>query len=646
MQGTGGSNGLPQFQETGTEGSTPQASLGQGNPIPPRPVNEAGQGQQVHVHAALPDGQFTPQLQQAFAQFQAVNQQLAAQLAHTPVNPGNPVGGPNYAQNHVPANAFQQPPFMQPPYQQIVVHHQQHHQQPGVLSQQPATGFIPQQLYQINQQGIPAAHATTQGIARTQAPGTTHSVPAVSVGSSEGLQQQGGPSNPSSQVNVQVPNSDMNLPRHESQASQDHHSSTQSPGAVAFTHLQSYLSGIEAAMAEGNPVPEAVIDQARDMLRKIPDLAPDGRSNINTRLDGLAAQANRLRETLDNHLNRAAQERIAMQRGNQRAPASAVYVVSSPIGPQALLVSPNGIYSSPWQSSHPGPTSYPFILQQSHHIPSQVQPSVIRNPAGGHQAHNQVVQAQTPQPRRGNAVQVQPAQQAQQQQQQQQQQQVNQARDLLRILLPLGGHLWLLVRLSGFVYFFTAGAGWRRTMLFGILACLVFIAQTGVFRPIVQSIWGPLRRHAEGLVPLAGNERAAAGATGINGNPNIAGVQANNHELTPQQAAERLLQERERQDVDFMRQTLRRIERAVALFVASLVPGVGERHIAVREAAEAARQAEIRERQDRLRRDEEENRQRQTETPSEAADTGGNSNDLASTVPSQEQATSPPVVEV
>jgi hypothetical protein len=36
---------------------------------------------------------------------------------------------------------------------------------------------------------------------------------------------------------------------------------------------------------------------------------------------------------------------------------------------------------------------------------------------------------------------------------------------------------------------------------------------------------------------------------------------------------------------------LRRVERSAALFIASLVPGVGERHIEVRNAAEAARNA-------------------------------------------------------
>lgn len=147
-------------------------------------------------------------------------------------------------------------------------------------------------------------------------------------------------------------------------------------------------------------------------------------------------------------------------------------------------------------------------------------------------------------------------------------------------------------------------------------------------------------------MPLARNEHPAAGAAGIGGNANAAGVQAANTEPTPQEAAERLLRERERQDVNFIRQTIRRVERAIALFVASLVPGVGERHIAVREAAEAARQAEVRERQEQTRREEEEAQQRQVEDPSEDADVGEDPDTHGSNASRQEQAAPPPSVEV
>lgn len=206
-----------------------------------------------------------------------------------------------------------------------------------------------------------------------------------------------------------------------------------------------------------------------------------------------------------------------------------------------------------------------------------------------------------------------------------------------------------MIRLFGFVYFFTAGAGWRRTILLGLAAVLVFVAQTGAFRPIIQGLWDPVRRHAEGLVPLAGNEPPRAAAAG--NDANATGTHSANRELTPQEAAERLLQERERQDGNFLRQSMRRIERAIALFVASLIPGVGERHIAAREAAEAARQAEIREREEQARREEEAAAKRQEESAQEHG--GANESDDAaigvlesSSSAQQEQAAQPPLVEV
>jgi hypothetical protein len=60
---------------------------------------------------------------------------------------------------------------------------------------------------------------------------------------------------------------------------------------------------------------------------------------------------------------------------------------------------------------------------------------------------------------------------------------------------------------------------------------------------------------------------------------------------SPEQAAARIIrQNQERQNHGIVRDTIFRVERAVALFLASLVPGVGERHVRARE--EARREAE------------------------------------------------------
>ncbi|KAI4201631.1 MAG: hypothetical protein LQ350_003110 [Teloschistes chrysophthalmus] len=195
----------------------------------------------------------------------------------------------------------------------------------------------------------------------------------------------------------------------------------------------------------------------------------------------------------------------------------------------------------------------------------------------------------------------------------------NQARDLLRILIPLGSHLWLLVRLCGFVYFFTAGGGSRRAILLGVAAFVVFIANTGALRPLLRGLWDPVRRHVEGLVPLAAapgaqdqgqrpeNQRQQAGNTG-----NATEAAAAGDSSTGSDQPNTLVQNPRNQNPSIVR----RAERAIALFLASLVPGVGERHIAARDAAAAAenrrlegerereREREVREGQERENREE------------------------------------------
>ena len=309
--------------------------------------------------------------------------------------------------------------------------------------------------------------------------------------------------------------------------------------------------------------------------------------------------------TSTSNIPQSSQDRPATQHETNSADASAVYILSSPSGPQALLVSPSGRYTAPWPfTATPAavhyPTTSPFVpspfntfnVVGSSNVrspqpqpPTQSQPLNMqqRHPQQTHQfqsaqLHNQAVA--------GNQAVMNPRRQQQQQQRQ------DQARDLARIMLPLAGHLWLFVRLFGFVWFFTHGASWTRTILLCLIATLVFIGQSGMFRPFFQEVWGPIRRHAENLFPVAGNGRPNAPAAQVDGRDPSAPGQT--REPNPQDNAERLLGQRREQDANFIRAILRRIERAVALFVASLAPGVAERHIQARQAAEA-RERELRE---------------------------------------------------
>lgn len=336
--------------------------------------------------------------------------------------------------------------------------------------------------------------------------------------------------------------------------------------------FEEYVSAIEAGIARGEAPDENIFVAARTVLQRVPEQGASALTinRLRNHLDYLSIQADHLRAR---PLLRVVLDPPGAPRTRPPSSFSPIYLLSSPNGPHALLVSPYGMYSTPWPLAvQNGSTLAPSPREQLHSTPSANPP-------------NATDMQQAP----GNLPQVLQAPQ------QRQQEQPNQARDLIRILLPLGGHVWLLVRLFGFVYFFTGGGGYRRALLLGFCAFAVFIVQTGIFHPFIQQAWEPLRRHIENLLPLANNNdrrqlpQAAPNLYNNNyNNPDNHQDLATNMMLTPQQAAERMIQERQNRAESLTRRYIRRAERAIALFIASLVPGVGERHIAAREAAEAA----------------------------------------------------------
>ena len=282
---------------------------------------------------------------------------------------------------------------------------------------------------------------------------------------------------------------------------------------------------------------------------------------------------------------------------NRAAPSTLAYLLSSPTGPQALLLSPAGSFATAGypRSAANMPLFGSSQLPLAHNV-GHAQPMI-------HQQHvHQAGQPGPAQPGPGQppVVNLPPGQLPNQPQLQQQ----DQVGELLRILLPLGGHLWLLVRLCGFVYLFSSDRGWRNTFLLGLCALVVFAAQTRIFEPLLQYVWTPIRRHVEALVQVDEHAPAATQAQ-----PGAAGTEGR-EPRSPQDLANRHIQQRRaRQNNNPIRAAFTRAERSVALFVASLIPGVGERHVAAREAA-ARRQREQREREDAARREHEE-RQRQ-----------------------------------
>jgi hypothetical protein len=156
----------------------------------------------------------------------------------------------------------------------------------------------------------------------------------------------------------------------------------------------------------------------------------------------------------------------------------------------------------------------------------------------------------------------------------------------------IAGHLWLVFKLACFVYFFS-GTGWYKSLLLGLIAGGVYLAQLGMF----EEQFNVIRRHFEAVLPVGAlAERAAQPAAGRN--------------TTPEEAAHRLMQQRRGEGAGWVRDSIRTVERSFAIFVASLWPGIGERMVrAQEERARAERVAE----EERVRLGEEEERKREEE---------------------------------
>ena len=607
-------------------------------------------GPQHLGHGGHVQGQFPPQFQQALnSHLQALTQQIATQMAS---HAGTLLQAPlNATQAHGP----QHPQMPQQSFQQVVAQQQQARAAAG---QQGVAGSVPIQVNRDNTATPPPQDTTTSATPlnqplRSSTPTNVNTV----VRENQGSNSESWRMVIQSTSTVTAPH--PHLPRMPTPVSMGfqgqannptgaitspQHGLAQTPEQLQVRIVEQELLSIQSALARGIAPPIAVFENVRTVLRNVE--TAEVATHLRSRLDHLSVQADQQRISLNNMLIRAVSEQQAPAPSTQTGGSgisqsrsteqSFVYLLSSPSGPQALLVSPWGTYTGPWHAPPLPGSGIPLIMQQHGHLsPTPTMPAM----------HATTTAPQNP-----------PANNAAPEPRQQQAQQANDARDLLRLIIPLGGHIWLLIRLLGFVYFFTAGGGSRRAFLLGTFAFLVFIAQTGIFRPLVRGVWEPIRHHVEGLLPIPGNEPPPAPARGAAGTQNPptptaeGGATPRDRQPTPQDAAARLLQEREQRDTGVLREQIRRIERAVALFVGSLVPGFGERHIAARDAMEAIRQAELRQREETARRQEEE---RNAQASGE-----GNSGDMqpsrersdAEAQPNlgqeQPQAAQPPLVEI
>ncbi|KAK1146939.1 hypothetical protein N8T08_002266 [Aspergillus melleus] len=148
--------------------------------------------------------------------------------------------------------------------------------------------------------------------------------------------------------------------------------------------------------------------------------------------------------------------------------------------------------------------------------------------------------------------------------------------------------LWLFTRLYFFCYMFSEPYTWTRVLFVSLAVLASLLSETDYSQQLYRMLVAPVQQHLEGLVHSAPGTEHAAGTNNAN-QPAAAARDGGRAGL----AAD-------------LRHNLRRVERSLVLFIASLVPGVGERHVEVRNAAEAARNAErTREEEERRRREEE-----------------------------------------
>jgi hypothetical protein len=160
-------------------------------------------------------------------------------------------------------------------------------------------------------------------------------------------------------------------------------------------------------------------------------------------------------------------------------------------------------------------------------------------------------------------------------------------------------HIWLIVRLAAFTWWFSyTNPSWERWLSLALAFIIVIAINTGIFNGMVNQAFHPVREQLEGLIPFADPDRQQQQPNQqANGGVNPPGRNAATPD--PAQTAARLVAQRRMQNRNWLRDQVRRIERAGILFLASFAPGVAERHIqqleererAERRAAEEARAA-------------------------------------------------------
>ncbi|KAF2651719.1 hypothetical protein K491DRAFT_696234 [Lophiostoma macrostomum CBS 122681] len=312
--------------------------------------------------------------------------------------------------------------------------------------------------------------------------------------------------------------------------------------------------------------------------------------------------------------------------------APELFILSSPQGPVGVLFDQRGTYSTapmaptlPFQAFTQQFSANRQILagigqqmaQNTAHLQNQIvggqyynnhaQPQAPINQAAGHDQNQ-------PQPQNQNQIQVNANPAQPQAQAQIPPEALGEPNDPLA---QFANHAWRFIQIACFFWIFAGHGNWSRPLMLAGIMALVYVAQLRMFEDHRRRI----RQHFEALLPI--NEERNANRAAANAAPRgDAGEGAGDGargggggrpgDITPEQAARRLVQQHLDQRRGWIRQGVRSVERAFALFVASLWPGVGERMVQAQEER-VREERRIEEERERVVREEEEREKRRVE---------------------------------
>jgi hypothetical protein len=330
----------------------------------------------------------------------------------------------------------------------------------------------------------------------------------------------------------------------------------------------------------------------------------------------LRRQAEEISASLDRQqVNTPATTQPSVSQTPQTLPSDAppeLFILSSPQGPVGVLFDQRGTYTTapmaPTAPMHNFADQFTRNRQLIAGLSHQITRSNLANQLGALRP----TPTQPGQDTTQNQAQNQDANQIQNHNQNNHNQNQNQNQDQNADgendrMMNIGGHLWLVFKLACFVYIFAGGGGWYRPIILALMAAGVYLAQLGIFNDQLNVV----RRHFEALLP--NTDRLVQGHEAA---PQQLRPGARN--ITPEEAARRILQQHQQQRFSWARDTMRTLERSFAIFVASLWPGIGERMVhAQEERVRAERAAEEAQREEEQRRIEAEAQQKEAEESAE-----------------------------